>query len=100
MSLNFCRFKARGGGLTEKEEKEEKEEEKIPHMCESIGHRPLRGRCPKGGTTDKEGQTEVKSGQTNTRKRAKKRIEMKQKSRDRTHLTGQLEETREPNELE
>ena len=25
--------------------KEEKEE-KIPHMCESIGHRPLRGRCP------------------------------------------------------
>ena len=28
------------------EEKEEKEKEKIPHMCESIGHRPLRGRCP------------------------------------------------------
>ena len=25
----------------------EKKEEKIPHMCESIGHRPLRGRCPK-----------------------------------------------------
>ena len=24
-----------------------KEKEKIPHMCESIGHRPLRGRCPK-----------------------------------------------------
>ena len=33
-----------GGGT----KKEEKEEEKIPHMCESIGHRPLRGRCPKG----------------------------------------------------
>ncbi len=33
-----------GGGGTEKEEKEE--EEKIP-LCESIGHRPLRGRCPK-----------------------------------------------------
>ena len=31
-----------GGGGTE-EEKEEKE--KIP-LCESIGHRPLRGRCP------------------------------------------------------
>ena len=33
----------------EKEEKEEKkeEEEKISHMCESIGHWPLRGRCPK-----------------------------------------------------
>ena len=36
----------RGG--TEKEKKEkEKEEEKIPHKCENIGHRPLRGRCPK-----------------------------------------------------
>ena len=23
--------------------------EKIPHMCESIGHQPLRGRCPKAG---------------------------------------------------
>ena len=30
-------------GGTEEEEKEEKE--KIP-LCESIGHRPLRGRCP------------------------------------------------------
>ena len=36
------------GGTKEEKEKEEKEEkeEKIPHMCESIGHRPLRGRCP------------------------------------------------------
>ena len=35
-----------GGGGTEEEEKEEVEEkEKIP-LCESIGHRPLRGRCP------------------------------------------------------
>ena len=33
------------GGAEEKKEEEE-EEEKIPHMCESIGHRPLRGRCP------------------------------------------------------
>ena len=32
-----------GGGM-----KEEKEKEKIPLMCESIGHRPLWGRCPKG----------------------------------------------------
>ena len=32
------------GGM-KKEKKKEKE--KIPHMCESIGHRPLRGRCPK-----------------------------------------------------
>ena len=30
----------------EKEEKE-KEKEKFA-LCESIGHRPLRGRCPKG----------------------------------------------------
>ena len=35
------------GTKKEEEEKEEKEEEKIPHLCESIGHRPLRGRCPK-----------------------------------------------------
>ena len=33
----------------EEEEKgeEEKKEEKIPHMCESTGHRSIRGRCPK-----------------------------------------------------
>ena len=36
------------GGMEKEEEEEKKEEEKIPHMCESIGHRPLRGRCPKG----------------------------------------------------
>ena len=34
------------GGGDSKEEKEKKEE-KIPHMCEIIGHRPLWGRCPK-----------------------------------------------------
>ena len=33
------------GGVEEEKEKEE-EEEKSPHICESIGHRPLRGRCP------------------------------------------------------
>ena len=32
-----------GGGM----EREKKEKEKIPHVCESIGHRPLRSRCPK-----------------------------------------------------
>ena len=37
----------RGGAEEKKEEEEEKKKEKIPHMCESIGHRPLRGRCPK-----------------------------------------------------
>ena len=38
------------GGLGEggtKKEEEEEEEEKIPHMCESMGQRPLWGRCPK-----------------------------------------------------
>ena len=39
------------GGGTEKKKKKEKEKkeekEKVSHMCESIGHRPLRGRCPK-----------------------------------------------------
>ena len=34
-----------GGGTTEKEEKEK--EEKIPHMCESKGHRPPLGPLPK-----------------------------------------------------
>ena len=41
----------RGGTKKEKEEEEE-EEEKIPHMCESIGHRPLRGHCPKRGKSN------------------------------------------------
>ena len=35
----------------EEEEKEEKKEEKIPHMFESIGHRPLWCRCPKTSIT-------------------------------------------------
>ena len=35
-----------GGRGAEEEKKEKEKEEKIP-MCESIGHRPLRGRCPK-----------------------------------------------------
>ena len=42
-------LEAGGRAGTEKKEKEEKEEEeKIPHMCESLGHRPLWGRCPEG----------------------------------------------------
>ena len=36
-----------GEGGAEEEKKKKKEEEKIPHICESIGHRPLRGRYPK-----------------------------------------------------
>ena len=34
-------------GGTKEEKKKKEEEEKIPHMCESIGHRPLLSRCPK-----------------------------------------------------
>ena len=34
-------------GWMEKEEKKKKEEEENFLLCESIGHRPLRGRCPK-----------------------------------------------------
>ena len=41
------------GGTKKEKEKEEEEEEKIPHMCESIGHRPLWSRCPKRGPTDR-----------------------------------------------
>ena len=37
---------AGGRGGAEEKEEEEKKKEKIPHMCESIGHRPLWGRCP------------------------------------------------------
>ena len=29
------------------------EEGEISPMCESIGHQPLRGRCPKSGQTDR-----------------------------------------------
>ena len=42
------RLRFEGGGT---KKKEEKEKEKIPHMCESIGHRPLQGLCPKRGPT-------------------------------------------------
>ena len=31
----------RGRGTEEKKEKEKEKKEKIPHMCESIDHRPL-----------------------------------------------------------
>ena len=46
----------RGWTEKKKKEKEKKKEkkEKFP-LCESIGHRPLRGRCPKGGGGGEEG---------------------------------------------
>ena len=49
--------KAERGGTEKDDKKKEKEEEKFP-LCESIGHRPLRGRCPKTqkyyGLTDRQ----------------------------------------------
>ena len=51
------RYGPGGGGEGEEEEKEEKEEEKIP-LCESIGHRPLWGRCPKIRLLPKSGGTQ------------------------------------------
>ena len=41
------RYGSGGWGMGGAEE-EGKKKEKIPHMCESIGHRSLWGRCPKG----------------------------------------------------
>ena len=44
------RLRSQGGGTEKEKEKEkekEEEKEKVSHMCESIGHRPLWGRCPK-----------------------------------------------------
>ena len=38
----------REGSKKVKKEKAEEEEEKIPHKCESIGHRPLRGAAREG----------------------------------------------------
>ena len=36
------------GSTKEEKKKKEKEEEKIPHMCESMGHRPLGAAAQKG----------------------------------------------------
>ena len=35
-------LEAGGGGRGAEEEMEKEKEKKIPHMCESIGHQPLR----------------------------------------------------------
>ena len=47
MGLKAVIWALRLGSESEGRGMKEKKEEKIPHMCESIGHRPLRGRCPK-----------------------------------------------------
>ena len=41
-------FELGEGGTAKKKSRKEKKKDKIPHMCESIGHRPLLGRRPKG----------------------------------------------------
>ena len=50
MGLETRIWASRGGTekKKKKEKKEKEEKEKVSHMCESIGHRPFRGRCPKG----------------------------------------------------
>ena len=42
------RYGGWGEGGAEEKKEEEKKKEKIPQICESKGHRPLRGLCPKG----------------------------------------------------
>ena len=43
------------------EEEEKKKEEKFP-LCESIGHRPLQGHCPKGRNGRMARRKECKEG--------------------------------------
>ena len=45
---------------------EEEEKEKIPHVCESIGYRPLRGRCPKGRNSINENPIGIIDGASET----------------------------------
>ena len=47
--------------------KKKKKKEKIPHMCESIGHRPLWGRCPKGDEALRMGRGGLTDGWMNGR---------------------------------
>ena len=74
-----------GGGGAEEEEKKKKE--KIPHMCESIGYRPLRGRCPKKrNELPKEGKKQIDKeiNETKKKKRKRKSIKTKEKKQRRT----------------
>ena len=50
-----------GRGAEKEKEEKEKEEEKIP-LCESIGHRPHRGRCPKRKERKKERERMKRNG--------------------------------------
>ena len=48
ISASKLGFELGEGGTAKKKSRKEKKKDKIPHMCESIGHRPLLGRRPKG----------------------------------------------------
>ena len=63
------RLKAGGGKKEEKEKEEEKEEKFL--LCESIGHRPLRGRCPKSKNSTRLIINPVKIQNIETRNSAK-----------------------------
>ena len=41
----------KGGGMEKKQKEKKEKEEKIPHTCESIGHRPLQSRYPASPST-------------------------------------------------
>ena len=71
MSLEAGIWFPRGEGGT-KEEKEEKEKKEKFLLCESIGHRPLRVRCPKGDKREKERK------KRRIRKRKKRKEKQKQ----------------------
>ena len=53
--------KARGGTEKEEEEEEKEKEEEKFLLCESIGHRPLRGRCPKRKQFPNQGEEAAES---------------------------------------
>ena len=51
-------------------------------MCEGIGHRPLRGRCPKGGHYEKmtKDKMHLKEGNKKMKKMDRKSIKQEKKS--------------------
>ena len=53
---------------------EEEEEGKISPMCESIGHRPLRGRCPKSMKEKRKRKTKREKEKDEQKKKKKKAI--------------------------
>ena len=50
IKIGAGRRAAEGGG---EKKNENREQNKTPHKCESIGHRPLQGGCPKCEANEK-----------------------------------------------